>query len=142
MRSETNIYTRTAAIIAALGLVIALVYGAMAGNNNYQGGGNGGSPTPIWPTATASPTSTATATATVEVVETPETIPTAIPVVELPGTGAGSTAKEVLQSNHTGWHYVQWCDSGWILWYRYYATVWNHNIHYNESFGNLGRCWF
>jgi hypothetical protein len=63
-------------------------------------------------------------------------------VIEMPATGAGSTAREIKQSAHTGWHYSQWCDSGWILWYRYYAYASNHNKHYNESFGNLGRCWF
>src|SRR5215218_7743305 len=138
MRSATNIYTRSAAILAALGLIVAIIYGSAAGNTNNFQGGNGGSPSPVWSTNTPTVTATNTPTVdpTIEVVETAESIPTALTVEELPGTGAGSTAPKVLQSNHTGWHYYQWCDSGWILWYQYYAYSYNHNTHYNESFGN------
>ena len=72
----------------------------------------------------------------------PEIVVDGVEIVELPSTGAGTTAREVAQSEHTGWHYTSWCDSGWHLWYQYYAYAYNHNVHYNESFGNWGRCWF
>ncbi len=139
----------------ALAAVIAV---SVSGNGSggYPGGG-GGSPTPIWPTATIDPTiqiieteepiyqDTQTAVAATETAQASPTVEetvTPFPTVILPNTGAGSTAPQVHQNNHTGWHYYEWCDSGWILWYRYYAYSSNHNKHYNESFGNWGRCWF
>jgi hypothetical protein len=97
-------------------------------------------PTPVWPTATATATLEPVATATVPTVD----FITPIPVDTLPSTGAGSTAREVKASNHTGWHYSQWCDSGWLLYYRWYgvANPWGGHTVYSQQFGNLGRCWF
>jgi hypothetical protein len=58
-------------------------------------------PTPVFETPTALPT---------EVI--PEETSTPVIIFELPATGAGTTAREVVSGEHTGWHYSTFCEGG------------------------------
>lgn len=70
---------------------------------------NGG---PASPEASPEPTATASPEPTIEIVETEEPIPTAIPIDTLPGTGAGPSQPILKEGTHTGWHStgVHTCD--------------------------------
>ena len=128
------INNKVVSVIAGIALAVTMVYGSMAfGSNDLPVGGNGGSPSPVFNTATATATEIATPIPTVSPTEY---------AVELPNTGAGTTANEHPQRNHTGWHYSSWCDSGWWLWYRWYSYNYNHTSIGQQQFGNYGRCWF
>lgn len=126
MSKTDKVWVGFAIAVVALALFFGVKYAD--GSGDIPVGGNGGSPTPVWDIP--------------EETVQPEIVVDGVEIVELPSTGAGTTAREVAQSEHTGWHYTSWCDSGWHLWYQYYAYAYNHNVHYNESFGNWGRCWF
>jgi hypothetical protein len=94
-------------------------------------------PTPVWPTATATATLEPVATATVPTVD----FITPIPVDTLPSTGAGSTAREVNTSAHTGWHW----SGGYVcfnnkLMKRY---QWANAVQYPNGYGGYywGHSW-
>lgn len=60
-------------------------------------------------------------------------------VLELPATGAGTTAREVRAANHTGWHYgTPYCESGWywVRWDSYF--YWTPGLgHYYSPGGRI-----
>lgn len=80
--------------VLALALIAGMGFGLVAeGHGDTPHGPDlAGSPTPVWD-----------ATPIPEVTETP----VIVDIVALPNTGAGTTAKEIVQSNHANaWHYM------------------------------------
>jgi hypothetical protein len=85
-------------------------------------------PTPVFETPTALPT---------EVI--PEETSTPVIIFELPATGAGTTAREVVQDNHTGWHRTQATKCVNRVLYLYYQRYyWDGAYHY----GLISGAWF
>ena len=120
--------------VAALGAVVivagfcAYIYTASA--NDYPPTGNGGSPTAATPTPDI-PEETAQPTIDEDLNEIES-------VEALPSTGAGTTAKVVVQSNHTyraWWYSYCWKFASGI----YYGTA-VYKVYYDNPFG--GHAWF
>jgi hypothetical protein len=116
--------------IGALALVVGIIYGADA-SGDMPPSGLGGSPTPVWdetaiPEVTAEPT---------------------IFISELPSTGAGTTAREVVQGNHDYTTTTLGCTWQWFgyptLFTRtnYYTHNWWGSGHYRYAYTDYHEWW-
>jgi hypothetical protein len=141
-RKEEPVRQKIEAFVAAM-FAVMLIAGAFtfvytASAKDYPPSGLGGSPVPVEETATPEPT--------VIPEETPELVTT---VRQLPTTGSGSTAREVVRSEHTYTTVYRYC---WkfvpgIWYYAEEVTTWGHSWwgsgHYviYQTTNTYGRCY-
>ena len=133
MKTASGFYRTYLLTIALAALVISSWgYGnTMAGDTSpppTDAVGTPTLPTPVWPTETALPEATAQPT---------------LEVIELPATGAGTTAKEVKAGNHTccpAAHFQYYYCSGGGL-YAYYLFAWAYSPHHGHVWSGSWSRW-
>lgn len=117
MSKTDKVWVGFAIAVVALALFFGVKYAD--GSGDIPVGGNGGSPTPVWDIP--------------EETVQPEIVVDGVEIVELPSTGAGTTAKETVQLNHCqgyapncGWHWIsRYCYNGGYYNLYSYAYSWD-----------------
>lgn len=115
MSKTDKVWVGFAIAVVALALFFGVKYAD--GSGDIPVGGNGGSPTPVWDIP--------------EETVQPEIVVDGVEIVELPSTGAGTTAREVqagFQAGFHHWHFKETRCSYGRLYYVYHAHNVNHYL--------------